>query len=77
MTGNYAGQNEIINTCISCKINICIYKNNDISKNKQNYSYSYETLISDQLDYNQYNPFNPTVLIGWINNNHFEFFSSN
>ena len=72
MTRNYAGQYEIINTCISCKINICIYKNNDISNDKKKYSYSYETFISDQIDYNQYNPFIPTVLIGWINNNHFE-----
>lgn len=64
MTGNYAGQYKIINTCISCKINICIYKNNDISNDKTKYSCSYETFISDQIDYNQYNPFIPTV--NWL-----------
>lgn len=30
------------------------------------------TIISDQQDYNQYNPFIPIVLIGWINSNHYE-----
>lgn len=72
MTGSYASQYEIINICLACKINVWIYKIKDISANELKNSYNYETKISAQEDYNQINPFLPILLIGWINENHYE-----
>ena len=63
-TGGYVGGYEIINTCIAFRCNICIYKYDDNMN-----EYIYETIKSNQ---DQYNPFLPTILIAWINNNHYE-----
>ena len=37
------------------------------SKDNKTFKYKFETIISDQENYNEYNPFIPTSLIGWVN----------
>ena len=72
ITGAFVGQYELINFASKFKINICIYKLIDISDDLSKYKFQYETIISDQTDYNIYNPFLPILLIGWRNDNHYE-----
>ena len=68
-TGSYVGQYEIINTCIKLKCNIAIYNLSSNYLDYDNYHYIYETIIS----YNEsFNPFSPLILIGWVNQNHYE-----
>ena len=62
----------MINICSSFKVNLCIYKLNHNSVDNSGFKFSYETMISDQLDFNNYNPFIPTILIGRINSSHYE-----
>ena len=62
----------MINTCLSFKVNLCIYILNHNTFDNSKFTFSYETMISAQLDFNNYNPFIPTILIGWINSNHYE-----
>ena len=71
-TGSYAGQYEFIKACNICKINICVYNLDNISSDKNTFVYNYETIISVQENYNDYNPYNPTLLLGWANSNHYE-----
>jgi hypothetical protein len=68
-TGSCIGQYEILNTCIKLKINICIYKLETESSNYNKFSLKYETFLADN---DTYNPFNPTILIAWISQNHYE-----
>ena len=62
----------MINMCLSFKVNLCIYKLYSNNTDNTEYKFSYETIMSDQLDFNNYNSFIPTILIGWINSNHYE-----
>ena len=39
---------------------------------KKTFTYKFKTIISDQENYNDYNLFNPILLIGWVNSNHYE-----
>ena len=72
MTGSFVGQYELINFASKFNINIRIYKLIDISDDQSKYKFQYETIISDQTNYNIYNPFLPILLIGWRNENHYE-----
>ena len=69
LTGSYIGQYEIIKTCIENRGNIIFYRRDNISFDKKNYLYKYETLISDNENFN---PFITTIIIGWANDNHYE-----
>lgn len=71
-TGSYAGQYVFIKASNLWKINICVYNMEITSKDKKNFKYKFETIISDQENYNDYNPFSPTLLIGWVNSDHYE-----
>ena len=71
-TGSYAGQYEFIKASNLWKINICVYNMEITSKDNKTFKYKFETIISDQENYNEYNPFIPTLLIGWVNSNHYE-----
>ena len=66
-TGTYAGQYEIINTCIKFKCNICIYRQENHNDNYTEFVYKYETLISES---DLYNPFYALILIGWSSEIH-------
>ena len=68
-TGNYAGENEYINSCIKFNCNICIYKKDKHNNDYNIYNYKFESIYSN---YEKYNPFWLIILLGWINNNHFE-----
>ena len=67
LTGSYVGEYEIINTCIEFRCNICIYKLD--RDNKSNIIYTFETIRSNQV---LINPFLPTILLTWVDNNHYE-----
>lgn len=66
------GHYEMINICLSFKVNLCLYKLNHNKNDNFKSKFSYKTIISDQLDLNNYNPFIPTILIGKANSNHCE-----
>ena len=68
-TGAYIGQYEIINTCKALNCNVCIYNLNTSADNYDVFNYNYETMITGN---DKYNPFLPTILIGWANHNHYE-----
>ena len=69
LTGNYAGQYEIINTSILFNCNIIIYRNNNYNMNDKRYNFNFETIINKKEDI--LNPFAYIILLGWVNNNHY------
>ena len=52
LTGEYAGEYEFINACLSIRCNIFIYKLDDHNIDYTTYKYNYETLKSTGEIYN-------------------------
>ena len=68
-TNEYTGEYKIFNVCLKLYINICINKIIDYSTDYLKYEYEFKALKSNRENYN---PFIPLTLIGWINNNQYE-----
>ena len=56
-TGANAGQYEMVNICLAFKVNLCIYILNHNNIDNSKFKFSYETIISAQLYFNNYIPF--------------------
>ena len=69
LTGSFAGEYEIINTAGLLNLNIVIYTNLNYSNSDDKFEFQFENLYTKKNS--KLNPFIPTILIGWVNSNHF------
>ena len=69
LTGNYAGQYQIINSSILFNCNIVIYRNENLNTNSKYYNLEYQTITNKYDEF--INLFKPNILLVWINNNHY------
>jgi hypothetical protein len=69
LTGSFAGEYEIINTAGLLNLNIFIYTNLNYSNSDDKFEFQFENLYTKKNS--KLNPFIPTILIGWVNSNHF------
>ena len=68
ITGNFAGNYEIVKMSQILHCNIIIYNNFNFSEEDEKFKFDYETMISDN---DILNPYYPIILIGWVNNIHY------
>ena len=69
LTGSFAGEYEIINAAGLLNISIVIYTNLNYSDSDDLFEFEFENLYTKNNTI--FNPFIPTILIGWVNRNHF------
>ena len=69
LTGSFAVEYEIINAAGLLNINIVIYTNLNYSVSDDLFEFEFENLYTKNNTI--FNPFIPTILIGWVNRNHF------
>ena len=69
LTGNYAGQYQIMYSSILLNCNIVIYRNENLNSNSKYYNLEYQTIINKYDEF--INLFKPNILLVWINNNHY------
>ena len=68
LTWSLAEEYEIINAAGLLNINIVIYTNLNYSDSDDLFEFEFENPYTKN---NIFNPFIPTILIGWANRNHF------
>ena len=69
LTGSFAGEYEIINAAELLNLNIVIYTNLNYSNSDDKFEFQFENLYTKKNS--KLNPFIPTILIGYVNSNHF------